>query len=266
MYIVLTCANIALFGLWLFALRYFNVPWRKVLAMLPTPMLGFASSYGVYAFNERLTPAWVAIVMAAAFETTYVGIAALNELSTSQVGRGDKIARDAAIISYAQNAIAAIFYVQPSLLAYNTGMGAWALVVNLPLALLHASQVWIAYRAANFTLHGSSTAEHQLDEKTPQTVNVDQNWAIKVVNVDEKTPPLSLPEVDEDTLYDQKKRDYPPTTIDARAATWLAQWKLGGQGGNLTQIEIAAANDVSKQYVSDVIKAYRQSIKEVTND
>lgn len=155
MLIWLTLINVSLFIGWAFIVRYMRLPWRAVLAMLPTPMLGFASSYGVYAFNLHFAPAWVAIIMAAAYEVTYVGIAALSALSTSQVAKGDKIARDAAIISFCQNALAGLVFIQPSIMAYSK-WGAAALFVNVPLAMLHAAQVWIAYRAANFTLHKSS--------------------------------------------------------------------------------------------------------------
>lgn len=151
----LTLINVSLFIGWAFIVRYMRLPWRAVLAMLPTPMLGFASSYGVYAFNLHFAPAWVAIIMAAAYEVTYVGIAALSALSTSQVAKGDKIARDAAIISFCQNALAGLVFIQPGIMAYSK-WGAAALFVNVPLAMLHAAQVWIAYRAANFTLHKSS--------------------------------------------------------------------------------------------------------------
>jgi len=152
--IVLTIFNLLLLA---FSVRYLRAllgHWRKVLAALPTPMLGFASSYGVYAFNLLYVPPWVAVVMAAAFEVTYVGIAALDGLDAAQRRRGQRIAFSAAMISFLQNGIAAVFHSVPELRAH---IGGWSMGARIALysvgALLHAAQVWVAYNAANFTLH-----------------------------------------------------------------------------------------------------------------
>lgn len=154
MYVALTAANAALFIVWFVVMRYMRIQWRMLLAMLPTPMLGFASSYGVYAFNAHFAPAWVAFAMAAAYELTYVGLASYTALNVAQRTEGQLISRDAAWISFIQNALAGLVYIQPSVLGYSKWSAAWPLVVNVPLAALHAAQVWIAYRTANFTLHG----------------------------------------------------------------------------------------------------------------
>ncbi len=181
MYALLTAVNVLLFAAWVLALRSLRLPWRSVLAMLPTPMLGFASSYGVYAFNRHFAPAWVAIIMAAAYEVTYVGIAAYSALSTSQVRKGDKIARDAAVISFCQNALAGLVVIQPTVLLYST-WGAWALAVNAPLSMLHAAQVWIAYRAANFTLHKSGeVGEIPANSHNVATIATEVATSVRVV-------------------------------------------------------------------------------------
>lgn len=152
--IALTIFNIALIAFITFRLYAVVQDWRKVLAMLPTPMLGFASSYGVYAFNRLFVPAWVAVVMAAAYETTYVGLAALDNLDDAQRKRAKRIALIAATISFAQNAIAGIFHAVPELRGW---IAQWQALPRVGLygggSLLHAAQVWIAFATADLTLH-----------------------------------------------------------------------------------------------------------------
>jgi hypothetical protein len=152
--IVLTILNI---GLLVFTIRRMHMrlgAWRKVLASMPVPMLSFASSYGVYAYNLLFVPPWVAVVMAAAYDATFTGIAALDGLDPAQRNRGKRIAFWAAIISYSQNAIAGIVHAVPDVRAY---LEAWPMLARVAMfgvgALLHAAQVWIAYHAADFTLH-----------------------------------------------------------------------------------------------------------------
>lgn len=155
--IALTIFNIALIAFITFRLYAVVQDWRKVLAMLPTPMLGFASSYGVYAFNRLFVPAWVAVVMAAAYETTYVGLAALDNLDDAQRKRAKRIALIAATISFAQNAIAGIFHAVPELRGW---IAQWQALPRVGLygggSLLHAAQVWIAFATADLTLHRPS--------------------------------------------------------------------------------------------------------------
>jgi hypothetical protein len=239
MFLILTLINVLLFLGWIALYRYLRLPWRAVLAMLPTPMLGFASSYGVYAFNTHFAPPWVAIVMAAAYEVTYVGIAAFANLSSSQVDKGNKIARDAAVISFAQNALAGLVYIQPSVRGYEN-WGAWSLVVNLPLAMLHAAQVWIAYRAANFTLHKSQT--------TPKIVNVDGFSDDYLVDEDDGAPILLPAGDDESRLSSQ---------VDPRAAEWSA-WHR--RGLSYQKISDRLGGSPSKAHIGRHIKLYRESV------
>lgn len=243
MYLILTLINVLLFLVWIAAFRYLRLPWRAVLAMLPTPMLGFASSYGVYAFNTHFAPPWVAIIMAAAYEVTYVGIAAFANLSTSQVDKGNKIARDAAVISFAQNALAGLVYIQPSVRGYEA-WGAWSLLVNLPLAALHAAQVWIAYRAANFTLHKSSTAE--------KIVNVDGFSEDYLADTDTPAPVLL-------TAGDMESRlsTATSTALDTRAADWMA---MNDRGVSYQKISDALGGKPSKAYIGRQINLYREWI------
>jgi hypothetical protein len=166
--IALTVFNIILIAFITFRLYAVVGDWRKVLAALPTPMLGFASSYGVYAFNRLYVPPWVAVVMAAAYETTYIGLAALDNLDDEQRKRAKRIAKWAAMISFAQNAIAGVFHAVPQL---QTMINAWQPTDRVWLyssgSLLHAAQVWIAYVTADLTLHRPSA---QASTSTPKTV------------------------------------------------------------------------------------------------
>ena len=152
--LVLTLFNVGLFAWQVQRLRAALGDWRKILSSLPTPMLGFASSYGVYAYNLLFVPPWVAAVMAAAYETCYIGIAALDNLDDAQRKRGKRIMLAAASISFTQNAIAGLLHSVPELRAY---ISAWPMYARALLfgvgALLHAAQVWIALFAADFTLH-----------------------------------------------------------------------------------------------------------------
>lgn len=252
---ILTIVNILVLTGWILVVRYFNVPFRRVLAMAPTPMLGFASSYGVFAYNQLLTPSWVAVIMAAAYEVTYVGIAAYTALSNDQLGRGQRIAKIAASISFLQNAIAAMFYIMPEIVGYR-GHGVWTFVVNLCFAFLHAAQVWVAYLAANYTLHDQSSTIEQ-----PATVN-NVNICVKTVNVDEKRTavdePKRLPQVvDEDTVTMPTVKYKTSTgTIDARAEEWLRR----NDGGESYE-EIAndkTEYDVSRQHIGKHVKRLRE--------
>lgn len=222
--IALTTVNAVLLAGWFLSLRYRNIPWRIVLAMLPTPMLGFASSYGVYAFNSYFVPGWVAIAMAAAYELTYVGLASYTALNTKQKTIGLLISRDAAWISFAQNGLVGLAHIQPSVMGYSN-WGALALIVNVPLAALHAAQVWIAYRTANFTLHGVESSE-------------------KVVNVDI----LPAPQVDNQL-----------TKIDKNAETWLDMYE---SGMTFAAISETLGGKPSRQYIQRHVALYRDSLVE----
>lgn len=150
----LTAINMALAGFVLLRLyERARGNWREVIANTPAPALGIASSYGVYAFNERFVPSLVAVVMAFAYETTYIGIAALTDLDDAQSKRGAHIALSAAWISFVQNTIAALFFSMPEL---DERIAVWTFTGELRLKLafsaLHGAQVWVAYHAARLIL------------------------------------------------------------------------------------------------------------------
>ena len=222
--IALTTVNAVLLAGWFLSLRYRNIPWRIVLAMLPTPMLGFASSYGVYAFNSYFVPGWVAIAMAAAYELTYVGLASYTALNTKQKDIGLLISRDAAWISFAQNGLVGLAHIQPSVMGYSN-WGALALAINVPLAALHAAQVWIAYRTANFTLHGVEN----------------------VVNVD-TVDMLPAPQVDNQL-----------TKIDKRAAEWA---RMHDDGMPYSAISESIGGSPTRQFIQRHVTMYRESLVE----
>jgi len=229
--IALTIANAAMFIVWFVVMRYMRIGWRTLLAMLPTPMLGFASSYGVYAFNAHFAPSWVAFAMAAAYELTYVGLASYTALNVAQRAEGRLISRDAASISFIQNGLAGLVYVQPSIIAYQSWGGAWPLAVNVPLAALHAAQVWIAYRTANFTLHG---------------VAITQETVSTAVNVDKTMDILPAPQVD----------NIMPK-IDSKAATWLDLYE---SGMTFAAISESFGGKPSRQYIQRHVALYRDSL------
>ena len=229
-WIVLTTINAALFLVWFMVMRYQRIQWRVVLAMLPTPMLGFASSYGVFAFNAHFAPGWVAIAMAAAYELTYVGLASYTTLNEKQRAEGQKISRDAARISFIQNGLAGLVYVQPTVMGY-ADWGPKALWFNIPLAGLHAAQVWIAYRTANFTLHGV--------EITPESVST-------TVNVDKNIDILPAPQVD--TMMPK---------VDKDAALWLEMYE---SGMTYAAISESLGGKPSRQYIQRHVALYRDSL------
>lgn len=228
--IALTIANAAMLIVWFVVMRYLRIGWRTLLAMLPTPMLGFASSYGVYAFNAHFAPSWVAFAMAAAYELTYVGLASYTALNEKQRTEGQKISRDAASISFIQNGLAGLVYVQPAVMGYSE-WGPKALFINVPLAALHAAQVWIAYRTANFTLHGVAITT----ENKPKVVNVDKTMEI-----------LPAPQVD-NTM----------PKVDKRAKGWL---EMHEAGMTYDAISESLGGKPSKQYINKHVAMYRDSL------
>jgi len=129
------------------------IDWRGLLARLPLPMLALAASYGVYSFALLFVPPWVAVVQAAAFELTYVGLAVTQGLNESQRKRATGISIGAVVTSIIYNTLAGWFHAQPQLLV-DTTAEAW-----LCLAVLHGAPLaWVAYLVADLLLHTSPVA------------------------------------------------------------------------------------------------------------
>lgn len=125
-------------------------PWtfRRILSVLPLPMLGLAASYGVYHFAANFAPDWVAIAEASAFELTYIGLAALEGLSKEQKERAGFVARGAVTVSIIYNSIAGALYLDPQLFENLGKFAFWAVSIlhGVPLAVL-------AYLVADLVLH-----------------------------------------------------------------------------------------------------------------
>lgn len=121
--------------------------WRSILAALPLPMLALAASYGVFSFALLFVPVWVAIVQAASFELTYIGLAVLR-VQGDQRTRARYISIGAVAVSIVYNSLAGLFHRLPDALR---GLPLWAEAImavlhGLPLAL-------VAYLVADLLLH-----------------------------------------------------------------------------------------------------------------
>jgi hypothetical protein len=124
------------------------VPWRALLAVLPLPMLALAASYGVYSFALLFVPEWVALAQAAAFETTYLGLAALHTLDERQRRRARLVGIGAVLTSIIYNTLAGWFHRQPALLVGATP------IADLMLAVLHGAPLaWVAFLVSDLLLH-----------------------------------------------------------------------------------------------------------------
>lgn len=125
-----------------------NAKWRNVLAVLPLPMLALAASYGVYSYNLLFVPQWVALVSAAAYEMTYVGLAVVHVFDDRQRHRARLISLGAVVVSVCYNTLAGLFHREPALLE---AAPLWA---NVILSLLHGAPLaWLAFLVADLLLH-----------------------------------------------------------------------------------------------------------------
>ena len=135
--------------------------WRSFLAHLPLPTLGLAASYGVYRFALLFVPSWVAIVQAASFEATYIGLAVAQGLSVDQRRRAQYIGFGAVSVSIVYNSLDGLFHRRPELLTTMPLAGDIALSVlhGLPLAL-------VAYLVANLLLHSETVHNPPQSDKS----------------------------------------------------------------------------------------------------
>ncbi|MFV9505401.1 MAG: hypothetical protein AB4911_12665 [Oscillochloridaceae bacterium umkhey_bin13] len=132
--------------------------WRGVLARLPLPMLALAASYGVFEFARLFVPFWVALVQAAAFELTYVGLA-VAQIEPSQRRRARLISIGAVVVSVLYNTLAGLFHRRPDLLL---DLPIWA---DVALALLHGAPLaWVAFLVADLLLHQPLPETAQSDD------------------------------------------------------------------------------------------------------
>ena len=134
-----------------------SINWRSIFGTLPLPMLALAASWGVYSFNLLFVPQWVAIISAAAYELTYVGLAVIVNLDTPQRRRAGHISVGAVVVSILYNSLAGLFHRRPELLAALPwwGDGILSIFHGLPLAL-------VAYFVADLLLHREAQAADQV--------------------------------------------------------------------------------------------------------
>lgn len=149
--IALTAFSLALLAWTISRHKLPGVSWRVAFAEAPVPMMGIASSYGVYAYNLIFMPWWAAVVVAAAYESVYIGIPQLDNLTPTQIVLAGNLANAAGWVSFAQNALAGMDY------AFHlyTGLHLVKMLFDNPmwlsipalalLASLHAAQVWVNY-------------------------------------------------------------------------------------------------------------------------
>jgi hypothetical protein len=134
-------------------MTHLKANWRGVLAGLPLPMLALAASYGVYSFALLFVPAWVAIIQAAAFELTYVGLAVLIGLDGEQRRRAGLISYGAVGVSIIYNSMAGFFHRQADALAALPWWG------DAILSALHGAPLaLVAYFVADLLLHREAQA------------------------------------------------------------------------------------------------------------
>lgn len=121
---------------------------RKILIILPLPMLGLAASYGVFYFASHFAPTVVAIFEAMAFELTYIGLAMMEGLPESRRIYAKRVSIFAVAVSVIYNTIAGAIHTDPNLLTNLSPVWFWILAVihGGPLAIL-------AYFVADLIFH-----------------------------------------------------------------------------------------------------------------
>ena len=135
-----------------------HLNWRSILARLPLPMLALAASYGVYEFARLFVPVWVALVQAAAFELTYIGLAVV-QVSADQRRRARLISIGAVVVSVLYNTLSGLFHRRPEVLVDLP------LAADVALALLHGAPLaWVAFLVADLLLHAAAPEAPETDE------------------------------------------------------------------------------------------------------
>jgi hypothetical protein len=120
---------------------------RNVAAIVALLLLAGTASYGVYQFQLLFVPHIVALISAASFEATYIGLAIATLTQTSKK-RAAVVSLAAVAVSIVYNSLSALFHLSPELLAkeYLWLNGILALLHGLPLAL-------VAYFVADLIIH-----------------------------------------------------------------------------------------------------------------
>ena len=110
-------------------------------------LLALVASYGVYSFQRLFVPLPIAILSAAAFEATYIGLA-LMRLHRHDRRRAVVVGWAAVAVSVVYNSLAALIHLRPTLMTIRPLWSDVALAVahGLPLAV-------IAYALADMIMH-----------------------------------------------------------------------------------------------------------------
>lgn len=135
----------------------------NTLPYLALPMLMLPLAYGVYSFAAQFVPDYVAIGEAFALEFTYVGLAALRNLTPNQVHRAKKIAYWAVTVSIIYNIIAAGIHQNAELFAGIEGTlyyegdqlkGLGGFFVFWSLAIIHGLPIGVvSFKISELLLH-----------------------------------------------------------------------------------------------------------------
>lgn len=134
------------------------IPWRAIFERLPLPMLALAASYGVFRFASFFAPFWVAVVQAAAFELTYIGLSATRDLTEGGRRRARYISMGAVAVSIIYNSLAGLFDRNPAWIAAMPWWAEWLLAIlhGAPLAL-------VSYLVADLLLHSGHSLSQVLE-------------------------------------------------------------------------------------------------------
>ena len=140
-----------------------KLKWLKwLLPRLPLPMLALSASYGVYQFALLFVPQWVAVVQAASFEATYIGLATIEAESEAQKRRATAISFGAVVVSVLYNWLAGFFHRNPETLI---GLSNYQ---EAGLAFLHGAPLAIvAYLVADLLLHKNQQRADDLSTEQP---------------------------------------------------------------------------------------------------
>lgn len=138
--------------------------YRNVAAIVALLLLAFTASYGVYTFQLLFVPWWIALVSAASFEATYIGLA-LARLTQTSRKRAAIISLAAVAVSITYNSLSAFFQLSPEILAerYTMLNGVLAVLHGLPLAL-------VAYFVADLIIHQSNTPSKDMSKISSKPV------------------------------------------------------------------------------------------------
>lgn len=122
--------------------------WRNILARLPLPTLALAAAWGVGSFAALFVPMPIAIIQAAAFELTYLGLAIVEVPERVRRRRATRISLSAVAVSVVYNSAAGYFHRNPQALI---GL---SFPEEIMLAVAHGAPLAIvAYLVADLLFH-----------------------------------------------------------------------------------------------------------------